>query len=449
MKLLHRAFDRGKVSTALNFSLRLTSLGGKMMLSLYMARFFGLSDLGVYGLAFGCVMIAVAVFGVRLDYILSREIAGFDPERASASFGTISVFYLANFAIGIWLAAVFCSGSINAPRGALLLILVLCCLESYANLLFNLIISLGRSTLANALFFVRAGLWTAPAILLSWLYPHLRSAEFILMCWVVGSAASIVLSLPFLYRRGVRFRLDPQFIKSWLGPSLGQVFMVWVGSVATTVGSYLDRFILAHYMPLEQVGVATFYLSFTTPILTLIQSSTVAVNYPQLITLHDAGDEAGYYREFYRLAFLAAALSGGILLMLGLAIPGFAFVTHKAELLANVPGLALLLFATLLRTHAESAYYLLFIERRHTAIWSGNILFLLASWGLNVLLIPRYGVLGLGVAAVISVLILLAWRLWFARRRKGLWAAQAASPAVRPPSPVDWDGSLAEDSAPN
>jgi O-antigen/teichoic acid export membrane protein len=448
MKRLYGAFDRGKLFTLLNFSLRLTSLGGKMMLSLYMARFFGLGDLGVYGLAFGCVMIAVAVFGVRLDYILSREIVGFDLARASASFGAISIFYFANFALGLWLLAVFCSGSPNAPEGRLLLIFSLCCLESYANLLFNLTVALGRSTLANALFFVRAGLWTAPAIVLSWLDPHLRNAEFVLMCWVAGSAASILLSLVFLRLRGLRFRLDLRFIHAWLGPSLGLVFMVWVGSVATTVGSYLDRFILAHYMSLEEVGVATFYLSFTASVLSLIQSSTVAVNYPQLIKLHDARDQAGYYGEFRRLALLAAVLSGAILLALGLAIPGFAFLAHKAELLANVPGLALLLFATLLRTHAESVYYLLFIERRHRAVWIGNILFLAASWGLNVLLIPRYGITGLGVAAVVAVLILLAWRMWFARRRKHLWPARPAASATRPPPPVGWRAPLAKDSAP-
>lgn len=431
MKRLLDLLRGRQLFTALNFGLRLASLAGKMLLSLYMARFFGLSDLGVYGLAFGCVMIAVATFGARLDYILSREIAGYDSDRASAAFGAASAFFMANFLVaGLGLLAILAIGKVGLSAGGALLIFLLCCLESYANLLYNLMISLGRSTTANALFFVRAGLWTAPAIVCSWLNPELRNAMFALTCWAGGSAASIGLSLIFLHGRGVRWHWNPSFARSWLKPSLAHVFMVWVGSVAVTLGGNLDRFVLAHFMSLEQVGVATFYLSFTNAVLTLIQSSTVAVSYPHLIRLYEAGDDHGYYAEFRRLAFLAGGLSGLILLVLGGAIPGFAYVAHKPALLANVAGLALLLFGTWVRSHAESAYYLLFIERKHVAVWTGNIVFLTASSVFNVLLIPPFGIAGLGAASVLAAAVLLGWRLWFARptgRPGGLAQASAAA----------------------
>ena len=404
--------------TATNFALRLASLAGKTLLSLYMAKVFGLADLGVYGLAFGCVMIAVAVFGARLDYIISREISGYDGARASEIFGTVSVFFLSNFALGAIIVGILhLDGFIEFPRYDIILIYALCCLESFANLLYNVIVSIGKSTVANALFFVRAGLWTIPAIALSWFNPDLRNAMFVLTCWSFGAAASIIASVVFLARRSIEIRPSWQVAKTWLRPVLTQVAMVWIGSVAVTFGGYLDRFILARFMSIEQVGVATFYLSFTVAVLTLIQSSTVAVSFPQLIRLYEAGDEDGYFSEFRRLATLAGALSGAILLALGGVIPVFGMVIHKPALVENGVGLALLLLATWLRTHAESAYYLLFVERRHSAVWIGNILYLIASSLFSFWLIPLFGVAGLGAAAVISSGLLFAWRMWFGRRR--------------------------------
>jgi O-antigen/teichoic acid export membrane protein len=110
---------------------------------------------------------------------------------------------------------------------------------------------------------------------------------------------------------------------------------------------------------------------------------------------------------------------------------------------ANFPGLALLLFACLLRTHAESTYYLLFIARRHAAIWGGNLLFLAGSCGLNLLLTPRFGITGMGAAAVTASSILLGWRLWFSRRGEAPSRTTQPAPETRE-ADVSWSPALSD-----
>jgi len=419
MKVFFAVIGREQTFRVVNFGLRLANLAGKMLLSLYMARYFGLRDLGVFGLAFGCVMLAVAALGIRLDYIVQREISGYDSRSASLIFGDTTKFYIGNFAIsGIVLCVLMALGVISISPSLAFVIFLLCIFESYANLLFNLTISIGSSTVASAFFFVRGGLWTIPVILATWINPDLRNAMCVLVFWLIGSAVSVVGSLAYLHTRGIKLNAIHATDVDWLRASLRSVFLVWVGSVANSFGGYVDRFVLAHYMSLEQVGVATFYLSFTGPVMSLIQSSTVAVSFPTLIKLYDDGDSRAYMSEFWRLARMALVLSTGLSFLVALFVPGFAWLSHRQALLASWPGLILLLLSMVVRTHAESAYFLLFIERKHTAIWLGNILFLLASSLLNILLVPICGIGGIGLAALISAALLLGWRSWFSRRPK-------------------------------
>jgi O-antigen/teichoic acid export membrane protein len=413
--------------TAANFLLRLCSLAGKLLLSLYMARFLGLRDLGEYGLAFGCVMIAAAVFGLRLDYVLAREIADFDPAAAPTAFQSTSRFYLLNFVLCAPPALFLLhSAAFGLGWTSVLLIYSLCCLEAYGNLMYEVLISLDRSTLANVLIFVRGGLWTIVAMVVSWLFPGLRNAGFVLQCWLVALAISVAVSI--WYVRGVLMRtgVGLQASRAWLKPALQEVFMVWLGSVAVTVGAYLDRFVLAQNLSIDQVGVASFYLSFTWAVLSLIQSSTLATRFPRLVVLYKGDSHREYIRLFRNVSLVAAVLSATVLIVVAVAVPILANLTQKAALSSNMTAFGLLLGATWIRTHAESFYYMLYVERKNAAVWTGNVLFLLTSFGLNMLLIPYYGIAGLGAAAMLSATMLLVWRCWFAVRDKPQSTRQAA-----------------------
>jgi len=398
-----------------SLSLRLFSLIGKLALSLYMGRFFDLAELGRYGLAFGAVMLAVVAFGFRLDYVLSREILGLGADRSKRIGTTISWLYVASFILGaplaLWALLAFAGASMSPLFIGLTY--ALCCLEAYANFLYTTTIALKRPALANGLFFVRAGLWTLPAIVLSYLIPALRNAEFVLLCWLAGVGLSVLLNL-WLTRSRLIGREAPGR-EEWqdVGRYVQRAALVWVGSIGVTLGGYLDRFIVARFMSLSDVGIATFYLSFTTSVLTLVQSATTSVTFPALIEHYDRGDSKAYRRELVRTTSSAAGLGAVIVVPLGLLMPYLARAMDKPALAAAYPAFLVLLAATWIRTNAETLYYALFVHRQHLAIWLGNLVFLGASFALNLMLIPIFGLMGLAVAALISAFGLIVWRAAF------------------------------------
>jgi O-antigen/teichoic acid export membrane protein len=396
---------------SLSLLLRLASLAGKLGLSLYMGKFFPLAELGLYGLAFGAVMLAIVIFGFRIDYIVAREILGMDRQKQREVGTTVGLIYVLSFvaAAPIALAALFLEGGGKGIQ-FLLLVYLLCGVEAYANFLYTVTIALKRPALANALFFIRSGLWTAPAIVVSYLRPDYRTVDFVIFCWLAGAGASVLLNLWVM--RSNLLVLSGWRTLPWkmLALDIRKAALVWIGSIGITLGAYVDRFVLASFLSLDDVGVATFYTSFTAAALTLVQSATTSVTFPQMIQRYDEGDQAGYRDELRRTAKLALWL--GLLILIGLA--GAMFVLgqfmDKPELVAAYPTFLLLLFATFARTHGETLYYGLFVERKHRAIWLGNLMFLGASLSLNLALIPLFGLPGLGISAISSAVLITGWR---------------------------------------
>ena len=105
-------------SSGLNFLLRLASLAGKFGLSLYMARFMSLDDLGLYGLIFSVVMLAVTFFGGRIDYYLARLIVTKDEGVSFKLLRDQSAFLVLNYLLSIPLLI---AGNRLFPGSALLL----------------------------------------------------------------------------------------------------------------------------------------------------------------------------------------------------------------------------------------------------------------------------------------------------------------------------------------
>jgi len=399
-----------KVGTSgLPFFLRLASLAGKFGLSLYIIRYLSLDDLGLYGLVFSASMIAVVFYGGRIDHDLARRIVDMPTDEMCTLLRDQTVFFLLNYAATLPL--VF---ALHFFRGEALAFLILayliCCLESYANLLFITTNYLGRPILANVAFFIRAGLWSLLVIAIGLILPSTRTLWIVLAFWVAGASTSIALNLRHLDL--VRWPGLRAVAVDWarIRSALRRSFLIWIGSIGLTGGSYLDRFVLGAFLDLKTVGLATFYTSFTAAIVTLVSSGVLNVAAPKLVGSASRTDAGTYNRELRRVGLTVAALGGALCLLVWIGVGQFAAILQLHEIEDSVLALGLLMVATLVRLVAETAFYGLYSRHKDRAIWVGNIAFLVASLLLNLLLVPFLGLTGLGVASVLANLLLLALR---------------------------------------
>jgi O-antigen/teichoic acid export membrane protein len=396
-------------SLGLNFLLRLASLAGKFALSLYIARFMSLDELGLYGLVFSVAMLAVPLFGGRIDYSFARMIVTKDEEKTFRFLRDQSAFLLLNYLLSV---PFLIAGNRMFPGSTLLFSLtaVICWLESYGNFLFVNTNFIGKSVLANVAFFVRSGLWSLLAIALGITLPGLRTLWFVLALWATGSALSILLNLTFLnFQRWPAVWSVPIDWRQ-IGSALRRSLPIWIASIGLVGGSQLDRFVLGAYLSLKAVGLATFYTSLANAVVTLAISGTLAVAAPRLISSAERQEGREYKHELRRAALSVTAVGAALSLAIALAIPFLAVAMHKPEIGEHMLAVWLLMGAVLIRLVAETAYYGLYARHKDRAVWTGNILFLSTSLLLNLILVPPLGFTGLGIASFTATVILLALR---------------------------------------
>lgn len=397
----------------LNLGFRLASMAGKFGLSLFLARYLDLADLGVYGIIFGVSMFMVVLLGGRIDHELSRRIVLEGDAEGARLMRDQSLFFVLNFLAALPCFAV--AGALGLPDIGMAIALctwAICCLESYANLLYVNASALGRSLPANMAFFVRSGLWALIAMVALALFPSLRTLWTVLLLWVAGSGFSILLSLPLV---GVRawpsLRQAPV---DWpvLRRGLSISVLIWIGSIGLAGGTYLDRLVLSGYLDLKIVGVATYYASFGNAVVALIASSSFAVVLRKLVRIVDGRDWRAFWQELRGLAWYTGVLGLVLCVAIAVAIPGLSAIAQKPEIYANRHTLWALMAAAMLRLLAEGVFAGLYALRLDAYIWGGNLAFLGVSLVANILLIGRYGLIGLGVANILAALFLLLFRSW-------------------------------------
>lgn len=421
-------------SSLIGIAIRLSSLAGKFLLSFYMARFLGLEDLGLYGLVFSATMISVSLLGFRVDYALMREIGRLSHEQLSERMKAANLLFLGSY---VALAAPFFlimpTFAPEMSSAVLLCMFVLCCTEHFASAMYNIAVALDRANTANILFFVRGGLWTAPAILLGIFSPIMRTAEFVLGCWAFFSVISVVMSIHLL-RDQIAWKVQLRIGENeriWLGSAVRASLGVWLGTVAYAAGGYADRFLVNNLLSLTAVGVATFYLSFTLPISTLVQSATFVPRQARLVELHDRGDSEPYRVLMRKTLLTVAVLASAIAAVMAVLVSLSAKLLGKSELIVSQPVFWLILAGAVLRTIADGLFYPLFVERRTRTIWGSDLLFCAAVVLLTASLLPSLGLYGLGVASVASASLILLVRVLALRSKP-----QQKSNAMRPEPPV-------------
>ena len=400
----------------MNAALRMTSLAAKLALTLYMGRFLSLADMGMYGLVAGAVIPLIDVLGVRLDFVVSRELVGAGPVEALAIMRDQAVFYGLNYIALALIMGVLTMVDITGVSSKIMLaIFVLSVVENCASMTYLNIIAMGRPLIANILFFIRSGLWVFPVMAAGVLMPKFRTANTIFLFWAVGVTASLVVTL-WVWRSMPWAKVIKTPIQwGWIKNSVKRCFFVWLGAVGTTTSFYVGRFVVAQNLGLDLAGVATFYSSFTAALYALIQSGIFAFSYPRMIALHKNKDEKGFRQEARKVAWHAALFAGIVAVLLAVAVPMLGEFFHRPLLVQEAPVFWLMMFGMWTTVNAGTLYYILFARHQDFAIWLGDLLCLALSISSNTLFIKWFGFIGVGYSALLWSVFLMLWRGWHVR----------------------------------
>jgi O-antigen/teichoic acid export membrane protein len=410
-----KMFDRRRLLTQiLLLANRAAITAAKFLLAVYTARYLGLADLGIYGLlvAGTTIVPAIAGFGMT-DWIVRRIVdlpsAQAMPLMASRSSLTICVHLVVQPLL--LLADVLLGEPIPFRLAALGgLILMLDNLNSEAS---DMLVARRHILLANALTFLRAGLWPLLVIAVGLVFPQTRTLEALLIGWAAMLVASSFILLCLLMRRGRWRHMRPQW--GLFLPQLAGSRALYVKDVSSTLGIFFDRFIISMFLGLELTGVYTFFWSIANVVHSLALVGMLLAQLPSLLAAGRKADKTEFHAVERGMQIEIGAWT--LLLSLGIAVATPLLLPYLGRpLLENYLFVFwIILFATILRVAADGYGYALLALNRDTEIATIAFVGAIASALLNAILTPLAGLWGAATAYVITAAGLFAVRYYLTR----------------------------------
>lgn len=401
--------------------LRGIGLVGRFALSFFLIKYLGTTQTGQFGLIVGIAGTLPALYGLGMNYFLSREIIKADIEDSFAHIRD-------KFLMMICLLALTFAGALivnlfhpldalgNIYLAGIVIFMEVLCFDMHL-----MLISLRKPMLANVLVLVRSASWVFPFIGLSLLYPNLRTLNTLLLFWLTALVLNFAALWLFtrdwpwlsVLKRGVDFK--------WMKTTIKSGVLVYLSDLGLVVYSYFDRFFLAAMLGLAATGVYTFYWTMANALLVLIAAALLQTSLPPLVDAFAESEQA--WRKKFRTTFIKAMIAG--LAMTGFMYAAFIFVLpflDNPELGHHPYIFPLMLAATVVRVGADMTHYGLYSRQKDKTLAIINISGIAVNMLLTISLVSGIGLLGVALSMLGTSSYLLLSRGYF------LYRSSAAQP---------------------
>lgn len=403
--LLGRVWDEDTFSSLTIMTIRVAMLLAKFALSVFIARYMGLAELGVYGLIVGAAATVQTVLRGGVLPLLARD-------AVHQSLPEIT-HHLRHYGIGIvavyvlLIPVAFAVGSHFDATILAMLALAVFFTEHLSFDIFVVINNLQYPKIANIIYSLQSALWIYLYIVYAFAYPSLRSLEFLLAFWLGGGAIALAisawLSRSWPWRKAFAEKLE----RLWYGDKIKRSFRLYLTDVLGVVNYYMDRYIVTIFLSLEMTGIYVFFSQVVTATWNLINSGVLILYRPRLIQAYDSNNLAPFNRIFkscLKRTFLSAA---ALAIIAGLAVPFLARYTRNEALLDYIPLLWIMLLALMFRIGETAAGAGLFaMHKDHDSFIISSISFflILTIGSIGVLLLGVYGmVINTIIVSMVSV----------------------------------------------
>ena len=394
-----------------NLTVRAAGLAMRLGLVAYLARFLGIAEVGQFGLIQGAAGLTPVVLGWGVTYFLGREVVGREPMRAGQLVRDRLLLTVASLTVAGAIATALMLAKVISAPSLVVWIAAILALEAIAFDLHFALINIGRPLVANFLLFLRSGLWVVPAAGLGMFFPALPTLDFVLLCWTVALVIHFGALLQWFSRWPLTAIARAPIDVDWISSRIRGARLIYLNDLGVVGMAYLDRYIVHSMLDLRATGLFVLHWAIANAIHVLVTAATVQLSLPVLVTAYRQGGERPWRRELQALARRVLAITAP------LALLTFATAVYGLPLLLDgnspIDGalLALMLGSAVIRLLADAFNYGLYSRGRDRALALINISGAVSSAALSLVLLPAFGINGVGAAMLVTSILLLAARV--------------------------------------
>lgn len=310
MRLISRVVSRDVAKSLLLMGMRASTLGIKLLLTLYIAKFLGLDELGIFGLLAAAQILLPSASSLGINHSLSRHVVTKSADEVAAQTRGYLLVVLAFYVLATSIGYAYFSDRVGNHTFWVAAALLL--LENINSDAYHLLANQSKQVFANVLHFVRSALWAVAYMTMGWFDDAFRTFEWLLTFWLVGSLVAFLLlaqnlrTLP-LFSSTIPVakalsKLRHQVLDSWF---------LYTNGIVTSLGSQADRYIVTAVLGLEMTGVYVFYLQVSTALSNLHYTGLIQVQRPKVVLAAASSDDQ-FQRKIFSVitaALITTALS--------------------------------------------------------------------------------------------------------------------------------------------
>lgn len=410
----------------LNLSLRFLSMGGRFLLIFFIGKYFSTEDLGLYGIFFTTVTLALFLIGFDFYTFSNREVLYAKEEDRLTLLRNQLIFYAITYAVFLLpLLLVFFYHVLPIPYIVLFYIILL--LEHLSQEFYRLFTILSEPVFANWLLFLRSGSWIYALIVFYLITPSAnRSLDVIFWAWVFGAGISVLVGFVKVFNLYKGYSLKP--IKwHWFKTGLKVCSFYFLSTIALKTIEFANRYMIEYWCDLKSVGIFTFYSQIANMINVVIFTLFLMIIYPKLIVAVNAGDLV----EYNRLKSLILKKVGIYSLILGVftavLIHPILYFINKEEYYTEIFTFYVLILSNIFLNISLVYHYVLYAFKKDRSLFVTTTVSALLSVGFNLIFIALFGVAGAAFALLLSYLTLALMKKIYAQRSELIFRSSASS----------------------
>lgn len=392
----------------LNLSLRAVTLVVKFAFILSLAVFLPPEQVGLYGLITVTVSYSIYFVGVEFYTFSTRDLVARPRSEWSRLLSSQIVFFCLMYVVVLpTFSIVFFLGAL--PWSVMTAFIVLVVLEHLSTELMRLLVAIEKPLLATVVIFIKQALWAVCFTFLMWLSPDLRNISDLLLFWIAGAFASIVIGIGPLLR--LEWKNALAYIDwRWIRTGTLIAIPLLISSVAVRTLFTLDRYAFEALNSLALLGAYSVYMGVASAMLSFMESGVFVFHYPKMMKAYKEDKLAEFEQAYRKLAKQSVVWLGA--LMTGAAVAGAIVFPLVEEPIygENLPLFFAIIVAMAVFIVGYIAQYGLYTTTRDKSIIASNLFGLAIAMVAFLILAPhtKYWavtiamILGSGVATIVK-----------------------------------------------
>ena len=421
---IRKLLEHKAMKSLVIMGLRGGTMVAKFVLSIFLARYLGLEDLGLYGLLVAGVSVCPVFLKIGLRNIIEREAVGQDIVSLTKNLMHYYVLICSMLVLIILIlkAIVFpLIGSTFVPGELFWLVVLLVIGESFIVDLFFLLIIMHKPIVGNILLFLQTALWILLYIPLAFLNQEMQSITSVMIFWLAGNVLSFVFGWKYFWRNLPWSKCIVLGIsKDWYASRWRSCKGFYLNDIANAGLQNIDRYLVRIFLGLEITGVYVLFWQMANAVYVLATTGIIQINRPYLIR---AWKDENFDRFYFLIKknFIDTVL---VMVSLGILVsiiaPFVLNIVNRPMVYGYMYILWILLLAILFKGGSDMLGHALLAQYRDKILFRSALIHLIITVLLMLVGINLYDIKGFVVSIVISNLCLWVFRLYVMRKYRNV-----------------------------